>query len=141
MPEFCRSAATALLLRQSSACLAQHLPCTAPSRQLDTSGCVQGGEVIKALRAETGARIKVLESVDGAQERVVVISSPAAAEGEWAPAQLALFRVHSCIVDTEGDSSTARVEASLLHSKHPLPMTARTTALAFQAAPPQVAAS
>ena len=52
----------------------------------------------------------MLESVDGSQERVVLISSSTVAEGEWAPAQLALFRVHSCIVDVEGDSSSARVE-------------------------------
>ena len=76
------------------------------------SSTVQGGEVIRALRSETGARIKVLESVEGSQERAVVISSSVTADGEWAPAQLALFRVHSCIMDAEGDSSSARVEAS-----------------------------
>ena len=117
----CSAATRPCCWSRSSACPAlQWPPSGNPSPQLDNPGCSQGGEVIKALRTETGARIKVLESVDGAQERVVVASSPATAEGGWAPAQLALFRVHSCIVDLDGDSSSARVEARLSHSTTPL---------------------
>ena len=74
---------------------------------------VQGGEVIKALRTETGARIKVLEVQDSRQEeRVVLLSSQGPSEGEWAPAQLALFRVHACLVEADGDAATVRFEVS-----------------------------
>ena len=74
----------------------------------------QGGNVIKGLRSKSGARIKVLEAADAAQERVILISSPAPANDDWAPAQIALFLAHACIVEAEGDAVTARVEVSLL---------------------------
>lgn len=49
---------------------------------------LQGGDIIRQLRAETGSRIKIEEAVDRCDERIVAISAPEryAALTECAPA-------------------------------------------------------
>ena len=37
---------------------------------------LQGGDIIRQLRAETGSRIKIEEAVDRCDERIVAISAP-----------------------------------------------------------------
>lgn len=60
----------------------------------------KGGDVIKHLRDETGARIKVEHAVPGAEERVIVISAPDTPEAEWSPSQRAVFHVYSRMMET-----------------------------------------
>lgn len=68
----------------------------------------KGGSIISQIRRETGARISVQETVEGCEERVVVVSGPA--EGDQhsgfygsverlSPAQDALLRVHAKIAE------------------------------------------
>ena len=40
------------------------------------SAVLQGGDIIRQLRAETGSRIKIEEAVDRCDERIVAISAP-----------------------------------------------------------------
>eukprot|EP00976_Prorocentrum_cordatum_P060798 1176047-Prorocentrum_minimum.AAC.12 len=76
----------------------------------------KGGEIIKQLRADTGARIRIEECLPNAEERVITISAGDTADASWSPAQEALFRVHSRIVegDTEGELPTGNTSARLL---------------------------
>eukprot|EP00891_Asterochloris_glomerata_P004224 jgi/Astpho2/4224/Aster-x0193 len=68
----------------------------------------KGGDIIRQLRAETGSRIKIEEAVDRCDERIVAISAPERASTQWSPAQEALFRVHSRII--EGDSEDTNLK-------------------------------
>lgn len=53
-------------------CLVLNEPCVRVLR-----GCgVQGGEHIQSLRLETGAKIKIANTMPGCEERAVHISSP-----------------------------------------------------------------
>ncbi|KAG4914608.1 hypothetical protein JHK87_052165 [Glycine soja] len=72
----------------------------------------RGGEIVKQLRVETKAKIRIGETVPGCEERVVTIYSPSdetnAVEGGGnyvSPAQDALFKVHDRVVaeDFHGD--------------------------------------
>ncbi|KAL0450534.1 UNVERIFIED_CONTAM: RNA-binding KH domain-containing protein RCF3 [Sesamum latifolium] len=65
----------------------------------------RGGEIVKQLRVETKAKIRIGESVPGCEERVVTIYSSSeetndfeGADGRVCPAQDALFKVHDRIV-------------------------------------------
>jgi hypothetical protein len=101
--------------RQASAALEVtfRLLCPVPR-----SGSVigKGGEIIKQLRADTGARIRIEECLPNAEERVITISASDTADASWSPAQEALFRVHSRIVegDNEGELPTGNTSARLL---------------------------
>ncbi|GBG73588.1 hypothetical protein CBR_g16930 [Chara braunii] len=53
------------------------------------------GAIIKQIREETGARIKIADAVPNVDERVVIISAKDDQEVAWSPAQDALFRVHN----------------------------------------------
>ncbi|CAK9863214.1 unnamed protein product [Sphagnum jensenii] len=61
----------------------------------------KGGNIIKALRQETGARIKIADAVPGVDERVIIISAPERDRAHGRDPQEALFRVHGRIVDAE----------------------------------------
>lgn len=63
----------------------------------------RGGEIIKQLKSETGARIKVADAVPNCEERVVIISSSSDPEVQWNCAQRALLEVHRRLI--EGDYS------------------------------------
>ncbi|KAL9323466.1 hypothetical protein ACSQ67_008323 [Phaseolus vulgaris] len=72
----------------------------------------RGGEIVKQLRVETKAKIRIGETVPGCDERVVTIYSPSdetnSVEGGGnyvSPAQDALFKVHDRVVaeDFHGD--------------------------------------
>ncbi|KAH9315613.1 hypothetical protein KI387_024240 [Taxus chinensis] len=76
----------------------------------------KGGSIISQIRRETGARISVQETVQGCEERVILISVPA--EGDHrpdfygvgdrsSPAQDALFRVHARIAEDMADEKEA----------------------------------
>ena len=67
----------------------------------------KGGDVIKHLRDDTGARIKVEHAVPGAEERVVLISAPDVAGAEWSPSQQAAFRVYSRMMETTSTTTNA----------------------------------
>ncbi|KAL0751573.1 hypothetical protein Bca101_033576 [Brassica carinata] len=70
----------------------------------------RGGDIVKQLRMETRAKIKIGEAVPGCDERVVTIFSASDAtndggDGErvlFSPAQDALFRVHDRVVAADG---------------------------------------
>ncbi|CAN6864944.1 unnamed protein product [Brassica oleracea] len=70
----------------------------------------RGGDIVKQLRMETKAKIKIGEAVPGCDERVVTIFSASDAtndggDGErvlFSPAQDALFRVHDRVVAADG---------------------------------------
>ncbi|CAM6030659.1 unnamed protein product [Sphagnum balticum] len=66
----------------------------------------KGGNIIKTLRQETGARIKIADAVPGVDERVIMIFAPErdrehGRDQVLSPAQEALFRVHGRIVDAD----------------------------------------
>eukprot|EP00271_Cylindrocystis_brebissonii_P015824 TRINITY_DN38860_c0_g1_i1.p1 TRINITY_DN38860_c0_g1~~TRINITY_DN38860_c0_g1_i1.p1 ORF type:complete len:571 (+),score=97.62 TRINITY_DN38860_c0_g1_i1:165-1877(+) len=63
----------------------------------------KGGSVIKVLREETGARIKIADAVPGIDERVIIISGPDHPDQDWSTAQDGLLRVHARVV--EGDDN------------------------------------
>ncbi|KAF6148218.1 hypothetical protein GIB67_011993 [Kingdonia uniflora] len=85
----------------------------------------RGGEIVKQLRAESQAKIRIGDTMDGCDERVVTIYSSSKETNTFedtgdsiCPAQDALFRIHSRVVaddthsdeDTEGDRQvTARL--------------------------------
>ena len=62
----------------------------------------RNGEVIQQIRSETGAKVKVCERVDDADERVILISSSDDGLSPLLAAQIALFRVYRCIVESSG---------------------------------------
>eukprot|EP00884_Botryococcus_braunii_P022439 jgi/Botrbrau1/887/Bobra.0167s0011.2 len=61
----------------------------------------KGGTIVKTIRDETGGRIRVVDGVPGCDERVIVISSPSLAGGDWNAAQNALFSVHKRLMEHE----------------------------------------
>lgn len=63
----------------------------------------RGGEIVKQLKAETGARIKVADAVPNCDERVVIMSSSPDPDVQWNCAQRALLEVHRRLL--EGDHS------------------------------------
>ncbi|KAL0332088.1 UNVERIFIED_CONTAM: KH domain-containing protein HEN4 [Sesamum calycinum] len=93
----------------------------------------RGGEIVKQLRVETKAKIRIGESVPGCEERVVTIYSSSeetndfeGADGRVCPAQDALFKVHDRIVAddaaVEEDSEdapqvTVRLQYHLIRSR------------------------
>ena len=88
----------------------------------------KGGSIIKTLREETRAKIKVEDAIHGADERVIYISSSSLRDGDGregererdveereemlCPAQEALFRIHGRITERDdiGKSSFERKE-------------------------------
>ena len=62
----------------------------------------RNGEVIQQIRSETGAKVKVCERVADADERVILISSSDDGLSPLLAAQIALFRVYRCIVESSG---------------------------------------
>eukprot|EP00899_Mesostigma_viride_P015437 jgi/Mesvir1/23895/Mv10680-RA.1 len=65
------------------------------------------GSVIKQLRDETGARLKVADPIQGCEERVVIISAQDPADCTWSAAQEALFRVHKRVVEGDNPAEAA----------------------------------
>jgi len=61
----------------------------------------RGGEIVKQLKAETGARIKVADAVPNCDERVVIMSSSPDPDVQWNCAQVdfthASCRVYCCL--------------------------------------------
>lgn len=72
----------------------------------------KGGEYIQALRQESGAKIKIANTMPGCEERAVHISSPDSEEA-MVPAQLALVkmleRIFADEVDNEGGAAKVSV--------------------------------
>ena len=62
----------------------------------------RGGDVIRQIRAETTAKIKILDAVPGAEERVVLITCNEDGVAPISPAQVALFRVYACVAEAGG---------------------------------------
>lgn len=62
----------------------------------------RNGEVIQQIRSETGAKVKVCEQVNGAEERIICVSSNDDGLTPILAAQMALFRVYRCIVESSG---------------------------------------
>ncbi|PKA57518.1 KH domain-containing protein [Apostasia shenzhenica] len=70
----------------------------------EKTGCVigKGGAVIRQIREETGARVRIEDPVPGSDERVVIVTAEAIICGEEAsPAQRALVRVFERVVRGE----------------------------------------
>jgi predicted RNA-binding protein YlqC (UPF0109 family) len=71
----------------------------------------KGGGIVSQIRQETGARITVQETVQGCEERVIVISAPedngnnGGDLGKISAAQEALFRVHGRIFEDIADEN------------------------------------
>ncbi|KVH97785.1 K Homology domain-containing protein [Cynara cardunculus var. scolymus] len=68
----------------------------------------RGGEIVKQLRSDTQAKIRINESVPGCEERVVIIYSSGEETNSFgdsddlvSPAQDALFKVHDRIIAEE----------------------------------------
>lgn len=84
----------------------------------------RGGEIVKQLRADTQAKIRIGESVPGSDERVITIFSSSAEtntyeDSDVCPAQEALFKVHDRLVQEEAmeedtDEGAPQVTARLL---------------------------
>jgi len=84
----------------------------------------RGGEVVKQLRADTQAKIKIGETVPGCDERVITIFSTSREtnsfeDSDVCPAQEALFKVHKRLVseaamDEDTDEGAPQVTARLL---------------------------
>ncbi|XP_073110134.1 KH domain-containing protein At4g18375 isoform X3 [Elaeis guineensis] len=75
----------------------------------------RGGEIVKQLRSDTKAKIRIGESIPGCEERVITIFSTSMETNAFedtsdnvCPAQDALFRVHERLVTDEalGDEDT-----------------------------------
>lgn len=78
----------------------------------------RGGEIVKQLRVDSNAKIRIGETVSGCEERVITIYSPSEETNDFdgtdnrvCPAQDALFRVHDKVVaddvGTDGESEEA----------------------------------
>ena len=65
----------------------------------------RNGEVIQQIRSETGAKVKVCEQVNGAEERIICVSSNDDGLTPILAAQMALFRVYRCIVESAGSDA------------------------------------
>ena len=63
----------------------------------------RNGEVIQQIRSEIGAKIKVCEQVNDADERIICVSSIDDGLAPMISAQVALFRVYRCIVESGGN--------------------------------------
>uniref|UniRef100_A0A7S0X234 K Homology domain-containing protein n=1 Tax=Mantoniella antarctica TaxID=81844 RepID=A0A7S0X234_9CHLO len=59
----------------------------------------RSGDTIKALREQSGAKIKVEDAIPGSEERVVAISCAEDGVSPMSPAQVALLRVYACIAE------------------------------------------
>ena len=59
----------------------------------------RNGEVIQQIRSEIGAKIKVCEQVNDADERIICVSSIDDGLAPMISAQVALFRIYRCIVE------------------------------------------
>ncbi|XP_058068129.1 KH domain-containing protein HEN4 isoform X1 [Magnolia sinica] len=77
----------------------------------------KGGTIVRGLQNETGASIKVLESVSDSEERVVVISTLENSELKRSPAQDAVIRVHSRIAETGAEKGVAFAARLLVPSQ------------------------
>lgn len=80
-----------------------------PSRKIG-SIIGRGGEIVKQLRLDTQAKIRINESIPGCEERVVIIYSSSEETNSFgdnndlvSPAQDALFKVHDRIVIEEDE--------------------------------------
>eukprot|EP00249_Psilotum_nudum_P023906 c29024_g2_i1 orf=101-2146(+) len=82
---------------------------------LDKVGCIigRGGSIIRSLRDEIGAGIRVADAVPGSDERVVIISAMEHPDDNLSPAQEALLHIQSRIVDL-GPDEDAVVTTRLL---------------------------
>lgn len=67
----------------------------------------RGGSIVKQIRDETGARVKIADAVPGVDERVVIVSGLEDKEREWSPAQEGLFRVYDRILDVAPEETVA----------------------------------
>nr|AIZ68202.1 KH domain-containing protein At4g18375-like isoform X2 [Albuca bracteata] len=85
----------------------------------------RGGEIVKQLRADTQAKIRIGETVPGCDERVITIFSTSKEtnsfeDSDVCPAQEALFKVHERLVSDEGmdedndEGGASQVTARLL---------------------------
>ncbi|KAK1416966.1 hypothetical protein QVD17_26086 [Tagetes erecta] len=85
----------------------------------DKVGCLigKGGAIRRALQTETGASIKIADPSPDSDERVVVISARENLEQRHSPAQDAVMRVHSRIVEAGFESGAAIVARVLVHSR------------------------
>lgn len=63
----------------------------------------KGGSIIRTLREDTGARIKVADPIPGSDERVIIISANEHPDDNISPAQEAVLHVQSRIVDLGSD--------------------------------------
>ncbi|KAL2635219.1 hypothetical protein R1flu_006698 [Riccia fluitans] len=63
----------------------------------------KGGSIIRNLREDTGARIKVADPIPGSDERVIIISANEHPDDNISPAQEAVLHVQSRIVDLGSD--------------------------------------
>eukprot|EP00239_Pterosperma_sp_CCMP1384_P008297 CAMPEP_0197848946 /NCGR_PEP_ID=MMETSP1438-20131217/10553_1 /TAXON_ID=1461541 /ORGANISM="Pterosperma sp., Strain CCMP1384" /LENGTH=342 /DNA_ID=CAMNT_0043461427 /DNA_START=77 /DNA_END=1105 /DNA_ORIENTATION=+ len=59
------------------------------------------GSIIKSLRDETGAKIKIADPAPGSEERVVIVSGADDPTASFSAAQEALFRVHQRVYESE----------------------------------------
>jgi poly(rC)-binding protein 2/3/4 len=66
----------------------------------------RSGDTIKALREQSGAKIKMLDAIPGCEERVVAISCAEDGVSPVSPAQVALLRVYACIAEPPQTAST-----------------------------------
>lgn len=87
-----------------------------PSRKIG-SIIGRGGEIVKQLRADTQAKIRIGESVPGCDERVITIFSSSRetntledTEDKVCPAQDALFRVHEKLATDDGPGNEENEE-------------------------------
>lgn len=72
----------------------------------------RGGEIVKQMRSETQAKIRISENVPGCEERVVIIYSSSEETNTFgdsddlvSPAQDALFKVHDRIIAEEAPAA------------------------------------
>lgn len=72
----------------------------------------KGGSIIKQIRDETGARVKIADAVPGVDERVVIVSGAEDRGREWSPAQEGLFRVYNRILDVAPEEAAAPIGTS-----------------------------
>ena len=77
----------------------------------------RNGEVIQTIRRETGAKVKVCEQVNDADERIICVSSSDDGSAPLHAAQIALFRAYRCIVESAGSEVPAPFRL-LVHATH-----------------------
>ncbi|ERN14218.1 RNA-binding KH domain-containing protein RCF3 isoform X1 [Amborella trichopoda] len=74
----------------------------------------KGGSIIRALQNETGAEIKILDSVPDSEDRVIVISAPTHPDDRISAAQDAVLRVQSRIFKAAPDSKEKNLVCKVL---------------------------